>query len=148
MEPLVKRKQHPAWLYWRKLVELLTFAVRHSFDLDTAPAEFDRLADELLRRFDAVEEWDGYEKPKLHPPKHFAHALEEHGPLRAHWCLPLEAYLQVLKRIFEMGSANSAAYRVGMFWAVRSVMYYRDPHRASWYEDAMDARPECSWFNL
>ena len=59
-----------------------------------------------------------------------------------------EAYLKVLKRIFELGSAKSAAYCVGMFWALRSVINYQDPHHTSWYEDAVDVRPECSWFEL
>ena len=145
MEPLVTRKEHTAWMSWQALVELMRFTVKHSFELDTAPAEFRRLADNLLRSFDAVEEWQGYEKPKLHPPQHFAEALEEHGPPRTHWCLPWEAYLQVLKRVFEMGSAKSACYRMGLFWAVKSVMNYRDRHRAAWHEDSIDVRPESVW---
>ena len=55
--------------------------------------------------------------------------------------------LQVLKRIFEMGSAKSACYRTGVFWAAKSVMNYRDEHRASWYNDSIDVRPGCNWIN-
>lgn len=46
-----------------------------------------------------------------------------------------------------MASYKSAAYRTGTFWAVKSVMNYRDPHRASWHEDVVDLKDEC-WQDL
>jgi hypothetical protein len=141
MEPLVKRKTHPAWLCWVALVHLMKYAARHTFDATQGPRELNRLADELLRRFDAVKEWNqgkGYGKPKLHPPTHFGESLEEVGLLRGVWCFPYEAFLQSLKSIFEMNNGKSACYEVGVFWAVKSVMNYRDPTRGSWHEDTLD----------
>jgi hypothetical protein len=87
MEPLVKRKLHPAWLCWLALVRLVTYAVRHSYDIDEGPKKLDELANELLRAFDEVEEWVGYEKPQLHPSKHLGEQLIDFGPPRLVWCL-------------------------------------------------------------
>jgi hypothetical protein len=123
----------------------MSYSVRHSYDAEEGPKELDRLADELLRRFDAVTEWEGYAKPKLHPPKHLGRQLKELGPPRVLWCYPWEAFLQMLKRIFEMSNYKSACYQAGVFWAVKSVMNYRDPQRASWHEDVLDPVSDGSW---
>ena len=139
MEPLVKQRQHPVWLFWKELIALTTYACRHSYDAEEGPKEFDRLANNMLAAYDKVEGWgDDYGKPKLHPAVHLGQSLKENGPPRTYWCYPFEAYLQVLKRVFDMASYKSAAYRVGLFWAVNSVRNYRDPHRSSWHEDVID----------
>jgi hypothetical protein len=62
-------------------------------------------------------------------------------------CLPWEAFLQRLKRIFEMSNYKSAAYHTGVFWAVKAVMNYRDPNRASWHDDVVDPMTD-SWLLL
>ena len=86
MGPLVKRaKPHASWSCWEALVACMSYSVRHSYDAEEGPKEFDRLADELLDKFDKVEEWAGYEKPKLHPPKHLGEQLKDFGPPRTIW---------------------------------------------------------------
>ena len=51
----------------------------------------------------------------------------------------------MLKRIFEMSNYKSACYQTGIFWAVKSVMNYRDPTRESWHEDVVDPESDGSW---
>ena len=81
----------------------------------------------------------GFEKPKFHPGEHLSMALEEFGPFRAFWCLPWEAFLQVLKRMFDMCNWKVAPQTVARHWATKSVMHYRDPKRGAWYTDEVVA---------
>jgi len=89
----------------------------------------------FLEKFEAVPQWqDGsYEKPKFHPALHLEVALEEFGPFRAFWCMSFEGHLQPFKQMFRMCNWKSAPHAVGMHWATKSVMHYRDPGRGSWY---------------
>lgn len=72
-------------------------------------------------------------------------ALEEFGPFRGYWCLPWEAYIQILKRMFNMTNWKAAPYTVARNWATKSVMHYRDPARGSWYTNEVDANSE--WYS-
>ena len=96
MEPLIKSRDHAAWLTWKKLVQLLRFVVQHEVDVETGPDHVARLADEFLEQFALVEEWkeEAYEKPKFHLFEHLADSLREWGPWRAYWCMPWEGFLQ------------------------------------------------------
>jgi hypothetical protein len=57
------------WLCWLAHLSLLRFCLRHSFALDDGD-RIDKLYAEFLERWAAVPEWQGYEKPKMHPPAH------------------------------------------------------------------------------
>jgi hypothetical protein len=57
--------------------------------------------------------------------------------------MPFEAFLKFIKASFEASNYKSAPYYAGMFWAVKAVRHWRDPKRASWFEDAIVA--ESDW---
>ena len=95
------------------------------------------LVETFLQDFECVTEWEGYEKPKFHPLSHLKQSLLEFGPFRAYWCMPWEAFIQVLKKMFRMCNWKSAPFTVGKHWACKSVMHYRDPARASWHENVV-----------
>jgi hypothetical protein len=92
----------------------------------------------LLSAFEAVSDWDGYEKPKLHLLDHLEDALNEYGPFISFHCISWESYVQVLKRLFDMTNYKSAPVSVCKTWAMKAVLHYRDPSRASWYEDDVE----------
>ena len=46
-----------------------------------------------------------------------------------------EAQLKLYKKMFRMCNWKSPATTVAKHWATKSVMHYRDPNRASWYEN-------------
>jgi hypothetical protein len=104
------------------------------------------LHETFLEKFAAVPQWQdgGFEKPKFHPSEHLEEQLDEFGPFRAYWCFPWEAYLQILKRMFEMCNWMSAPTTVAMNWATKSVMHYRNPSRGSWFTDDVEASSEFS----
>ena len=82
------------------------------------------------------------------PPLHsFAQTLEDFGSFRAVWCMPWEAYLKILKRMFRRCNWKSAPYTVAKDWATKSVMHYRDASRASWHENQVEASSE-HYYNL
>lgn len=145
MEPLVKNKEDPVWLCWLAHVAVLRFSTRHAYTRGTDGARISALHQTFLETFSAVPQWQdkGYEKPKFHPGEHLADALEEFGPFRAFWCMPWEAFLQILKRMFEMTNWKSAPSTVARHWATKSLMHYRDPARGTWYTD--EVVPESEW---
>ena len=116
--------------------------MRHSYVPDVDGPELDRLLQHFNRVFEKVDRWKGYEKPKLHPRDHLRISLEEFGPFRAFWCMPWEAFLQLLKKMFRMGNWNSAPYSVGKMWVSKSITNYRNPTRCSWYDDAVQPTSE------
>ena len=74
-----------------------------------------------------------------------AQALEEHGLFRATWCMPEEAFLKIMKKMFRMGNNwKDAPYRVALHWSAKSVMHYRDPSRASWFDNEVVPSSEFS----
>jgi hypothetical protein len=141
MEPLVVEagaQSLPAWLTWKAHVRLVSFLVHHAYDAATAGPRVAQLVEEFDAVFQTVSAWRGRAKPKQHSFRHLSDALAEFGPWRCFWCFPWEAFLQVLKRMFEMTNYKSAPYTVGVFWATKAVMHYRDRRRVSWYEDSCE----------
>ena len=138
MEPLVKKKSNPAWLCWKAHVHLLRFCYRKSYRRSTDGPELQRLIKELLTKCEAVTSWGGYEKPKLHLLEHLEEALDDYGPFVGFHCISWGAYVQVLKRMFAMTNYKSAPVSVAKIWAMKAVLHYRDPSRASWYEDEVE----------
>ena len=63
MEPLIKSRDHAAWLTWKKLVQLLRFVVQHEVDVETGPDARSRRSAgrrvHFLEQFALVEEWKG-----------------------------------------------------------------------------------------
>ena len=120
---------------WLKEVALVRFVTRDSYRRGSDGARVSKLHAEWQKSFEAVPQWQekGYEKPKFHQGEHLEEALDQFGPFRAFWCMPWEAFLQVLKRMFEISNWKTAPYTVCKHWATKSVMHYRDPARESWY---------------
>ena len=50
-----------------------------------------------------------------------------------------ECYVQLLKRMFEMTNYETAPLTVATFYSMKAVLHYRDPQRASWFEDVVEA---------
>ena len=88
--------------------------------------------------FEAVDAWRGYEKPKAHLLCHLKQSLLEFGPFRAYWCMPWEAFLQILKKMFRMCNWKAAPYTVGKHWAAKWLMHLRDPARGTWHANAVE----------
>ena len=141
MEPLITNRENPAWLCYKKHVELLHFVLQQEVCAETGPAQVEALVDEFYESFSKVPEWqDGaYEKPKMHLFHELSRALTEFGPWRAYWCMPWESFLQVLKHIFEGTNYVNGPLAVCKFWAVRAVMRYRDGKRSAWYTDSVES---------
>ena len=138
MEPLVKRKTNSKWLCWKAHVDLLRFCYRTSYRRSTDSPQLRQLVKAQLDSFEAVTDWGGYEKPKLHLLDHLEDALDDYGPFDGFHCISWEAYVQVLKRMFAMTNYKSAPVSVCKTWAMKAVQHYRDPSRASWYEDDVE----------
>ena len=140
MEPtLVRDSTTPHWVMWLKLVKLVRFALRRTFDSRVDPPRVQVLYDEFMRSIEHVPQLRGCYKPKHHLPDHMDESLTEHGPWRAYWCMWGEGFLQYLKRLFEMGNYKSAPHTVSTLWAALAVEHYRSPQRTSWYSDTVSA---------
>jgi hypothetical protein len=96
----VRESMH--WKSWEELVTLVRFVLRHRFSRSKDPDTVQELYDSWMRSVERVPQWKGYWKPKHHLPDHLKDALIEHGPFRAYWCMWGEAFLQYLKRLFEV----------------------------------------------
>lgn len=91
----------------------MQFLTRHSYRRGLDGERITQLNKEWLESFHAVPQWQsGYTKPKFHQAEHLAQALEEFGPFRAFWCMPWEAFVQVLKRMFDLCNWKTAPYAV------------------------------------
>ena len=88
-------------------MRLLTFCLQHEFEAD-AVERTDELVKRYLDLFAAVPQYAGFDKPKHHFLKHLSKYLERFGPFRTYWCMPWEAFLQILKRMFHMTNYKSA----------------------------------------
>ena len=53
--------------------------------------------------------------------------------------MPWEAFLQVLKHMFDAGNWLTPCYSVCCAWATKAVMHYRDPSRTVWVESSVEA---------
>ena len=59
--------------------------------------------------------------------------------------MPEEAFLKIIKKMFRMGNNwQDAPYRVALHWSAKSVMHYRDPSRASWFDNEVVPSSEFS----
>ena len=137
-----KGRAEPAWIAWIAHVAMLSFTLRHSFCRTTDGPILDFLVNDYLLKFSNVPQYEGYEKPKHHCLKHLRKYLELFGPLRGFWCLPFEAFLQILKRMFKLGNYISAPHYVGIFWAAKHALNLKDRARSSWFEDSVEASTE------
>ena len=144
IEPLLKpeHKNLPCWIAWKAYVAICHFLQRKSFVRSVDPAKLRELNQDFLVKFHAVKEWQGYEKPKMHPSYHLGEALEEFGPFIGFWCMPWESFVQVLKSIFEMTNYIGAPLFVAMFWSQKFVLHLRDKSRAKWHEDIFETVTE------
>lgn len=126
---------------YKKHVELLRFVLQKEVCAVTGPAQVNKLVDEFYALFSAVPEWQdgGYEKPKMHLFHELSSAVAEFGPWRTFWCMPWEAFLQVLKKIFEGTNYVNGPLSVGRFWATKAVLQYRDSKRAAWFTDSVES---------
>ena len=68
-------------------MDLLRFCYHKSYRRSTDRPELQRLVNELLKRFEAVTSWTGYEKPKLHLLEHLVEALDDYGPFVGFHCI-------------------------------------------------------------
>jgi hypothetical protein len=142
MQPLVKNHSSPHWVSWLQLVGLLRFVVRRQFSPESDPDTVQRLYDTWMRSIEHVPQWKGRWKPKHHLGDHLADALREHGPWRAFWCMWGEAFLQYLKKLFNMTNYRGAPFTVATTWAAKAKQRYRDPKRVLWHQDAVVALPD------
>jgi hypothetical protein len=85
IEPLLKRKDHPAWISWKAHVRLLRFVTRDSYSRSSDCKQVKQLVKEYVLAFELVDEWRGYEKPKQHLLDHLAELLDEFGLFKAVW---------------------------------------------------------------
>jgi len=125
VEPLLteRGRQHPAWRSWLAHRAVVAKCLQHSI----AESEADGLATLIKAHeaaFDRVIQYDDLERPKHHFQKHLPDALRRHGLFRAFWCMPWEAFLQLIKRIIHMGNFKKVAYHVCEFWSMKSALVY------------------------
>ena len=106
------------------------------------------LYDDWMHSIELVPEWKGRWKPKFHLGDHLSEALAEHGPFRAYWCMWGEAFLQYLKRLFNMTNYRSAAYTVATLWAAVAKQRYRDPQRVTWHHDTVHPLSDPDFYKL
>ena len=85
----------------------MTKSLQHVFD-ESDVAEIDRLVQGHLDAFEQVPEYAFLDRPKHHFMKHLARALRNFGPFRQYWCMPFEAFIQLVKKILLMGNWTSA----------------------------------------
>ena len=52
------------------------------------------------------------------------------------WCMPWEAFLQILKRMFSMTNYKSAPESVGNMWSLKAARAFRGDHH-QWFEDVL-----------
>lgn len=125
-----------AWLSWVAHVNLLSFCLKHEF----SRADRDRveeLTQKYLKAFRAVPQYDQWEKPKHHFLEHLRKYLERFGPFRGYWCMPWEAFLQVLKRMFNMTNYKSAPRTVANMWSLKAALTLESDVPRQWYEDVI-----------
>ena len=113
-------------------MRLLTFCLKHQYTRDDVRA-VGTLKDEYLRAFRAVPQYVPWEKPKHHFLEHLAKYLELFGPFRDYWCMPWEAFLQILKRLFSMTNYKSAPQTVGMLWSLKAARGLKSGARIAWF---------------
>ena len=89
-----------------------------------------------------VPQYVGRGKPKGHALDHLPQYLEKYGPFRSFWCFPFEAFLQVLKRLFEMSNYKTAPFTAARLWAAKHSLNLLNTVRSEWFEDDVTASSE------
>jgi len=100
-------------------VTLVTFCLQHEFVWPRDKAVCDMLVRTYLDAFHAVPHYAGFEIPKHHIIKHLSKYLDLYGPFRQSWCMPYEAFLQLLKSMFNMSNYLNAPMAVIRLFAAR-----------------------------
>ena len=109
--PRATYEKDPAWLSWLALVKFETMAAADSLQVASL-LELDRLQMEHHKRFFAVREYEGCEKPKLLLRANYPVDVWYTGPLIRTWCMTFEATLQVLKRIARHSNYKNVEKRI------------------------------------
>ena len=83
----------------------------------------------------------GFAKPKHHCIRkgHLSKYLRLYGPFRFVWCMPYEAFLQVLKRLFDMQNYKIAPYSVGTLWARKRAYHLSQGGGSAWQTESFVA---------
>ena len=115
-------RKSPVWRSWLQHVALVTFCLQHEFVWPRDKQVCNTLVHAYLDAFDAVPHYAGFQIPKHHIIKHLAKYLELFGPFRQSWCMPYEAFLQLLKKMFNMSNyKNAPSFVIRTFAARRAV---------------------------
>jgi len=139
MEPLLTNPEDVHWVCWLSHVKLVNFVLQHVYDSSVDKDRLRRLVKDHLEKFEAVEAWQEYGKPKLHLVTHLEELFDDVGVFRAAWCMWGEAFVQVLKRMFDMTNYKNATTSVHTFWLYKAVQHWKDPKRAAWYSNEVEA---------
>ena len=123
-------REHPSWISWQALTAVVQKVLQHSF-ADREIAELEDLITAHNEAFANVNEYVGLERPKHHFQTHLPEALRMFGPFRGFWCMPFEAFLQLVKKIINMGSFQSPAFQICHFWSMRSALLLSESYAAS-----------------
>ena len=123
VEPLltVAGVKHPAWQSWLAHRALVAKCLQHAFAASD-PEQVLRLVQQYIDAFDRVKEYIGYDRPKHHFLSHLAKALRRHGPFRGFWCMPWEAFLQLIKRMLECSNFSNVAHFICSFWSMMTAL--------------------------
>ena len=123
VEPLLTEdgRSHPAWKSWLAHRALLAKCLQHAFTQGDVE-QVQRLVQEYSDAFDAVPQYRGYERPKHHFLSHLPAALHRFGPFRGFWCMPWEAFLQLIKRMLECSNFRNVAYFICNFWSMMTAL--------------------------
>ena len=97
IDPLLtdRGRAHPCWTSLQAHAAVVRKVLQHVFGADEAD-ELATLIEAHLDAFDQVEAYCDLERPKHHFQEHLPAALRMFGPFRGFWCMPFEAFLQVL----------------------------------------------------
>ena len=119
VEPLLTAagRAHTIWLSWLAHRSLLAKCLQHSFVRSDA-ARLQTLIEEYITAFDSVPNYAGLERPKHHFLTHLVAALLRFGPFRGFWCMPWDAFLQLIKRIISCSNYINPAYFIVNFWSM------------------------------
>jgi hypothetical protein len=146
MAPLLNNPNDSApWACWLSHVALVNFLLQHVYDSAIDKKKLQALVKDHLKKFEAVEEWQQYGKPKLHLVTHLEELFDDVGVFRTAWCMWGEAFVQVLKRMFEMTNFKNATTSVHTFWIYKAVQHWKDPKRATWYNDQVEPASDFSF---
>lgn len=97
IDPLLtdKGRAHPSWKSLQAHAAVVRKVLQHVFAADEVD-ELATLIEAHLDAFDEVAAYEGLDRPKHHFQEHLPAALRMFGPFRGFWCMPFEAFLQVL----------------------------------------------------